>query len=284
MSGKQFWPPTISRGDLIAWDGNEGTRVKAGPPGYVLQMVGGLPVFVPQSALTAIDHGQLLGLTPDDDHPQYTRRDILTTRGDMYVRDAAGAVVRLAVGAAPSVLRGGTDPNYGAIDHSYIVNRTRSLYVPAANFLVAAGAAGIGNYGAAGINFQAWAFDAAADEAINTFVYMPQDWVAGTNVTPLFLWAASTADGGNVLWLVRITSVAQSEPLNLALEGGTNVLSATVGIYVLVAQGMGAQAPGSGTASNLLRFLVYRAASDGTDTYPADALFLGLLLLYDGDM
>ena len=39
-------------------------------------------------------HRLLAGLTLGDDHPQYTRRDILTTDGDLYIR-AGGAVTRL---------------------------------------------------------------------------------------------------------------------------------------------------------------------------------------------
>ena len=43
------------------------------------------------------DHGNLQGLG-DDDHPQYTRKDTLTTKGDIYVRDGTNPN-RLGVGA-----------------------------------------------------------------------------------------------------------------------------------------------------------------------------------------
>lgn len=48
-------------------------------------------------------HRLLTGLTVGNDHPQYTRRDTLTTRGDIYVRDATN-VVRLGLGATGQVL------------------------------------------------------------------------------------------------------------------------------------------------------------------------------------
>jgi hypothetical protein len=48
-------------------------------------------------------HRLLQGLTIGNDHPQYTRRDTLTTEGDLYVRDAT-SVARLGVGSEGDVL------------------------------------------------------------------------------------------------------------------------------------------------------------------------------------
>ncbi len=57
-----------------------------------------------------LDHRLLAGLTVGDDHPQYTRKDTLTTRGDFYVRGAS-TVQRFGIGTANQVLRtDGTDP------------------------------------------------------------------------------------------------------------------------------------------------------------------------------
>jgi hypothetical protein len=54
-------------------------------------------------------HRLLQGLTLGDDHPQYTRKDMLTTRGDLYVRNAT-TVVRRALGTSGQLLRSdGTD-------------------------------------------------------------------------------------------------------------------------------------------------------------------------------
>lgn len=58
----------------------------------------------------ALDHRLLAGLTLGDDHPQYTRKDTLTTRGDLYVRGST-TVQRFGIGSANQVLRtDGTDP------------------------------------------------------------------------------------------------------------------------------------------------------------------------------
>lgn len=55
-------------------------------------------------------HRLLQGLSLGDDHPQYTRKDTLTTRGDLYVRGPT-TVQRFGIGSANQVLRtDGTDP------------------------------------------------------------------------------------------------------------------------------------------------------------------------------
>lgn len=60
-------------------------------------------------------HRQLSGLNLGDDHPMYTRKDTLTTRGDLYARGAS-TVGRLALGTSLQILRSnGTDPVYATI-------------------------------------------------------------------------------------------------------------------------------------------------------------------------
>ncbi len=54
-------------------------------------------------AATAQDHGTLSGLG-DDDHAQYTRKDTLTTKGDIYAASAGSTPARLAVGANSTLL------------------------------------------------------------------------------------------------------------------------------------------------------------------------------------
>lgn len=62
----------------------------------------------------SLDHGTLLGLS-DDDHPQYTRKDTLTARGDLYARDAS-TVTRLALGTDRQFLRANTtDPAWETV-------------------------------------------------------------------------------------------------------------------------------------------------------------------------
>lgn len=60
-------------------------------------------------------HRLLQGLPLGDDHPQYTRKDTLTTRGDIYVRGVS-TVVRKALGLDRQFLRSdGLDPVYETV-------------------------------------------------------------------------------------------------------------------------------------------------------------------------
>lgn len=60
-------------------------------------------------------HRLLQGLGLGNDHPQYTRKDTLTTRGDLYVRDAT-TVTRLAKGSTSQFLQSGAvDPAWQTI-------------------------------------------------------------------------------------------------------------------------------------------------------------------------
>lgn len=62
----------------------------------------------------AAHHRLLQGLRLGDDHPQYTRKDTLTARGDLYVRDA-NTIVRFPLGSPTQLLRvetSGNDPEW----------------------------------------------------------------------------------------------------------------------------------------------------------------------------
>ena len=68
------------------------------------------------SALREPDHGALGGLA-DDDHTQYVLRNILTTHGDIFFRDALG-VVRLAPGTSGYYLKtqgSGANPIWSSV-------------------------------------------------------------------------------------------------------------------------------------------------------------------------
>lgn len=64
---------------------------------------------------TTANHRQLAGLAVGDDHPQYTRKDTLTTRGDIYYRNTS-TVARLAKGTTSQFLQAGAlDPAWQTI-------------------------------------------------------------------------------------------------------------------------------------------------------------------------
>jgi hypothetical protein len=62
-----------------------------------------------------VDHRLLAGLSLGDDHPQYTRKDTLTTRGDLYARGPT-TVQRLGLGSDRQFFRAGTlDPAWETV-------------------------------------------------------------------------------------------------------------------------------------------------------------------------
>ena len=72
------------------------------------------------------DHGALGGLA-DDDHTQYVLRNILTTHGDIFFRDAS-AVVRLAPGISGEFLKtqgSGQNPVWAGIPSGVTFNTTQ---------------------------------------------------------------------------------------------------------------------------------------------------------------
>lgn len=79
-----------------------------GTPNSVRNWLGLTPIppagSVAPSTGGVTHHRLLQGLTVGDDHPQYTRKDTLTTQGDLYVRGAS-APERLGVGSDGEVLK-----------------------------------------------------------------------------------------------------------------------------------------------------------------------------------
>lgn len=81
-----------------------------------------------------LDHGlALTGLT-DDDHTQYVLRSILTTRGDLFTRDAS-VIIRLAVGASAGMfLRSdATDPGWSTLILPNAITANNIVYGSATN-------------------------------------------------------------------------------------------------------------------------------------------------------
>jgi hypothetical protein len=94
-----------TKGDVIARDVTAPVRVAVGSDGKVLTadsaVAPGVSWQTPSGGVT--DHGALTGLG-DDDHPHYTRKDTLTTKGDLYVATAASTPARVGVGANDTLI------------------------------------------------------------------------------------------------------------------------------------------------------------------------------------
>ena len=246
------------RGDLPYWSASQLTTLPIGTAGQFLWVASGIPAW---ASVSSIDHGGLGGLA-DDDHTQYRLESA------DHNHESTG-------------LQGGT------LGPGAIANRTRRVFVPAVEFWNAAtGTPAAATYGGANTNFFAWALDGTNDEAIGCDVFMPSDWDLGNFLNCYIIWCPNDGAGGNVRWILRITSVASGETFNATLETSSGAIAAAAGTtqYARIDTDMGGLAPGSGTASNWLKVLIYRESSNVADTYNgADALVRGLLLQYTAD-
>lgn len=92
-------------GDLYTRTAGVIARLGVGSNTNILSVVGGLPAWVTAATVAGtMSHSALLGLTSGDDHTQYTRKDTLTTTGDLYYASAASTPARLGIGSATNIL------------------------------------------------------------------------------------------------------------------------------------------------------------------------------------
>jgi hypothetical protein len=124
----------------------------------------------------------------------------------------------------------------------------------------------------------AWLLDASSAEAVGASIEVPSDWTAGA-IAFKILWAATTTGAGNVVWQVfsatdRLVDGATvgggSDSLTVAATTSVTALDTTATVRSVTPTARGGYLP----------IKVRRDAASGSDTYAADAAFLGVLLEY----
>lgn len=123
---------------------------------------------------------------------------LTATRGALIVGSATPAWAVLAVGAANTVVKSdGTDTTFGTIDHNFIDNRTRSLFIYPSMMGSVSGAPTLAFQGASPDHVHMWTMaTGAADRIIGGTVTLPADWTSGT-VEVFLLWT-TTGGAGDV--------------------------------------------------------------------------------------
>lgn len=187
---------SVVAGDIIIGNATpKWSRLGVGSNGNVLTVVAGLPAWqAPASPTNALLDGA--------NHTDTVAQTV--SRGSLIYGNSTPKWDELVIGAANTVLRSdGTDVSWGAIDHNYISNRTRTMYFkpsemvgsnsPAAATLSVVGSAYPANY-------HAWTFATAAASGSNRAVLMsfdvPADWVSGTDMT-IYAYTTKTAGGAD---------------------------------------------------------------------------------------
>lgn len=124
------------------------------------------------------------------------------------------------------------------------------------------------------------AFDQTTQEHAQFSVLMPGDWDAGT-LTFEATWTAA-AGTGNVIWALQGVCYANSDPIDAAwgtAQTVTDTLLTTVDVHYSPVSSAITLA-GTPAAGRLVQFRVYRVAADGGDTLNADAVLLGVRIIY----
>jgi hypothetical protein len=153
------------------------------------------------------------------------------------------------------------------------------LFIPADAFIIAEGTPALAVVGTSANGFEdcpAHALDAASTESVTTLVTMPSDWNAGS-VSYYVYWSPSSTNTGNVLFELRGAGLAAGQQIDQAFEFNQQFLAAAPGITDhLMLESFGTNTPDS----PLLRLCLRRLGADGTDTFTADAYFIGVRLDY----
>jgi hypothetical protein len=124
------------------------------------------------------------------------------------------------------------------------------------------------------------AFDAATDEFAQFDWEFPKSWNLGT-ITAVFHWHAPSGTG-NVVWAIQGLALSDSDVLDTAFgtaQTVTDAIEATTDTMRTAATGAVTIA-GTPAASDRVIFQVYRDADNGSDTFSADAVLLGVTVFY----
>jgi len=168
------------------------------------------------------------------------------SRGSLIYGNSTPKWDELVIGSANTVLRSdGTDASWGAIDHNYIADRTRSIYIMPAQMVASLGSPTLTTNGTFPNNFHHWQFPTAAAAGLNrgviTSFLVPSDWKSGTDMT---IYAYTTKAGGgvdtaryavNTAWISRDTN--ESMTTAVTTNGVTYVPSTTLNLLTITSVG-----------------------------------------------
>lgn len=103
-------------------------------------------------------------------------------------------------------------------------------------------------------------------------VFVPDDWIVGTNIDINIFWSAKTGLGGNVFWFTEAKSVAIGTSVSGTNMNNTFIQAAPATAYQLTSTGSTFFISGASmTAGALLQATMGRSGNAATDTYASTA-------------
>ncbi len=208
-----------------------------------------------------------------------------TSRGTVELAQSGEVATALAVQADDPRLADARVPTeHGADKHT---NRTRSLYIPATDLEISAGAPAKVTVGTSPNSSVAWSFPDAAVSTLGTWIHIPEDWVSGTAFTVYFDWAndTDTTTGHACRWQIFWACLANGDVLTKAYQEG---IGADVSVPAAVARTRARSQIGSSSAGlaagTSMRLAIRRDGTYAGDTMTGAGLLLGVLIEYSADM
>lgn len=135
----------------------------------------------------------------------------------------------------------------------------------------------------AGTNFpwDSWDFADGAEEFVLFKAVLPQDYVEGNPIRGIFEWVTDGSTTGSVVWGFHVTVVKDGETWDRSPDGSSDLVvsTRTAADQLLTAEAdcdtFSGDTPSPG---DTLMILVYRAGTNGSDNYTADASLVGFEL------
>jgi hypothetical protein len=120
-------------------------------------------------------------------------------------------------------------------------------------------------------------FSPTATQYAGVNVKMPRSWSRYVNINVTPIWLSLTPNGGNVYWVIYANGISNAETCNWSAASGAACVQSAYGQY-LITSAVGVQFPVASPANpgDYVSFLIIREGPNGGDTYPDNALFLGL--------
>jgi len=168
-----------------------------------------------------------------------------------------------------------------SVTKTEILNRTRSIWLPASVWLVTEGSPTLtfSSFDDA----SCWLFDAALLESVATTFIVPEDWSSGSMTVKCY-FAMVSATSGNVILHMRELVTADGASITTggdSSEETTSVPSTAKLLKIYTFTGVVDTPAGAG---RLVRMTIRRVGTGAGDTATGDLQFIGMKLEYTADM
>lgn len=160
------------------------------------------------------------------------------------------------------------------------VDKTWNKWLPATMWWVdTAGAMTLTTFAAGDVLMPTIPFDKDSQEFINCQVMLPADY-DGSALTFEVFWSESAGTTGSTVWIIWSSTAQDNDSLNQVV-GATNfsadAFQANLDLYIV---SKSITPTGASTGDRILTLRFGRNATSGSDTFDADALFLGMNVSY----